>query len=109
MKVLQGIVLFGIAVVLAGCCGVPVGVPNTATPVVVDNGTQARVLVPCSNDNLCVRNSYEIAKDVWCPDNCFTGGVCCQKDYPVSYRSKNWDYESNRVEYIYMPRTLVVQ
>ena len=63
MKVLQGIVLLGAVVALAGCCGVPLGVPNTATPVVVDNGTQARVLVPCSNDNLCVRNTYEIAKD----------------------------------------------
>lgn len=88
------------ATIMAGC---------VATPVTVDNGTQSRILVPCTNDALCVRNTYEVAKDVWCPQNCLPGDDLCRRDYPVSYRSKNWEYETNRVEYIYMPRNLVVQ
>lgn len=100
------VVLFGC---LAGCCGVGSGVPNAAIPVVVDNGTQSRVLVPCTDDTLCVRNTYEVTKDVWCTEDRWFADQRCRRDYPVSYRSKNWEYETNKVEYIYMPRTLVVQ
>jgi hypothetical protein len=89
-----------VAAITGGC---------VATPVVVDNGTQSRILVPCVNDTLCVRATYEVARDVWCPTDCVSGDVRCRRDYPVSYRSKNWEYETNRVEYIYLPRTLVVQ
>jgi len=88
------------SVITAGC---------VATPVVVDNGTQSRILIPCTNDTLCVRATYEIARDVWCPTDSMLGDYRCHRDYPVSYRSKNSEYETNRVEYIYLPRTLVVQ
>jgi len=100
MKISLGMLLLLMATIAGGC---------VATPVVVDNGTQSRIIIPCTNDALCVRNTYEIAKDVWCPQNCLPGDYRCRRDYPVSYRSKNWEYETNRVEYIYMPRNLVVQ
>lgn len=68
---------------------------------VVDNGVQSRVLVPCNDDALCVRGSYDVALDTWCPQGC--------KDYPVSYRTKQWEYESSRVEYVYLPRIISVR
>lgn len=100
MRIYLVILLLLTVTVLSGCM---------ATPVVVDNGTQTRLLVPCTDDTLCVRNTYEIAKDVWCPPSCSPGDYRCLRDYPVSYRSKSWEYETNRVEYIHMPRKLVVQ
>ena len=100
MKISLGMLLLLMATIAGGC---------VATPVVVDNGTQSRIIIPCTNDALCVRNTYEIAKDVWCPQNGLPSDYRCRRDYPVSYRSKNWEYETNRVEYIYMPRNLVVQ
>lgn len=100
MRIGHWLLLLLAAVAVTGCA---------ASPVVIDNGTQSRILVPCTNDALCVRNTYEVAKDVWCPQNCLPGDYLCRRDYPVSYRSKNWEYETNRVEYIYMPRNLVVQ
>lgn len=100
MRICLGMLLLLMATIMGGCI---------ARPVVVDNGTQSRIIIPCTNDALCVRNTYEIAKDVWCPQSCLPGDYLCRRDYPVSYRSKNWEYETNRVEYIYMPRNLVVQ
>ena len=100
MKICLGMLLLLMATIAGGC---------VAKPVVVDNGTQSRIIIPCTNDALCVRNTYEIAKDAWCPQNCLPGDYNCRRDYPVSYRSKNWEYETNRVEYIYTPRNLVVQ
>lgn len=98
--------MFVVLLMVAITCGC------VATPVVVDNGIQSRVIVPCTNDSLCVRNTYEVAKDVWCTHNsCLQGyaNFACCLDYPVSYRSKNWEYETDRFEYIYKSRNLVVR
>ena len=93
MKAFLFLVAAVVASTLFGCA-------NGARPVMVDNGTQSRMLIPCTNDNLCVRSGYEVAKDAWCSKGCAAGDKCCNQDYPVSYRSKNWEYESNRYEYI---------
>lgn len=74
--------------VISGCC---------ATPLVIDNGTQSRVFTPCTNDNLCFRDTYNVTWDNSCS---FYG-----QGYPVSYRSKQSEYESNRVEYILLPQS----
>lgn len=92
-KFLLFLIAVSVLSIIAGCA-------NGAKPVVIDNGTQSRMLVPCTNDNLCVRSGYEVAKDAWCTSSCAVGERCCAQDYPVSYRSKSWEYESNRVEYI---------
>lgn len=68
----------------------------TSTPVVIDNGTRSRILTPCTTDSLCFRDGYEVAWDNWCPD--------AVADYPVSYRVKQSEYLSDRVEYILQPR-----
>ncbi len=70
-----------------------------ATPLVIDNGTQSRVFTPCTNNNLCFRDTYHVTWDNGCS---FYG-----QDYPVSYRSKQSEYESNRVEYILLPQNTV--
>jgi hypothetical protein len=74
-------------------------VAGCATPVVIDNGTQTKVFTPCNNDGLCFKDSYHVA---W--DNGYQSG--CQ-DFPISYRSKQSEYESNRVEYILLPQAEV--
>ncbi len=63
-----------------------------ATPVVIDNGSQFRVFTPCTNDTLCLRDTYNVAWDNWCPD--------VERDYPVSYRTKQSILNSNRTEFI---------
>lgn len=68
-----------------------------ATPLVIDNGTQTRVFTPCTNDNFCFRNTYNIAWD--------TGHTFNNRDYPVTYRTKQTEYESNRVEYLLLPQS----
>ena len=68
-----------------------------ANPLVIDNGAQSRVFTPCTNDNLCFRDTYNIAWDGGCSSY--------NQSYPVSYRSKQSEYESNRVEYILLPQT----
>jgi hypothetical protein len=70
-----------------------------ATPLVIDNGTQSRVFTPCTNNNLCFRDTYNVTWD--------NGHSCYGRDYPVSYRSKQSEYESNRVEYILLPQNSV--
>jgi hypothetical protein len=73
---------------ISGCC---------ATPVVMDNGNQSKVFVPCTDNNLCFRDSYSVAWD--------NSHSCYERDYPVSYRAKQSEYESNRVEYILLPKS----
>jgi hypothetical protein len=68
----------------------------TSTPFVIDNGTRSRVFIPCTTDSLCFRDGYDIVWDNWCPD--------AVADYPVSYRVKQSEYLSDRVEYILKPR-----
>lgn len=91
----QKIMISSIAIVLlAGCSTKQVATENQAvkrTEVIVMQGS----------------NSYEISKSAWCSSNNATSDVRCQHDYPVSYRTKQWDDESNRVEYIYTPRNMV--
>ena len=74
-------------------------VSGCAKPVVIDNGTQRRVFIPCTNDNLCFKDTYNVAWDNWCPS--------IYRDYPVSYRTKQSEYESNRVEYLLLPTSVV--
>ena len=90
MKKLLGVmVLVGC---VSGCCSVPV---------VLDNGIQSKVFTPCTDDNLCFRETYNIAWDRWCPLNC--------NDYPISYRTKQTEFESKKVEYILMPKSYIAQ
>ncbi|MDD2900543.1 MAG: hypothetical protein PHI31_17765 [Desulfuromonadaceae bacterium] len=70
-----------------------------ATPLMIENGTQSRTFTPCTNDALCFRDSYHVAWDNGYPYGC--------QDFPVSYRSKQTEYESNRVEYILLPPAAV--
>jgi len=65
--------LFGsiLASLLAGC----------ATPVLIDNESRGRTMVPCLNDTLCIRDTYSV---VWDNDN--------NRNYPVSYRAKQTEY-----------------
>lgn len=88
-RLLYLIVLLG---AVSGCC---------AKPVVIDNGTQSRVFIPCTNDNLCFKDTYNVAWDNWCPS--------MYRDYPVSYRTKQSEYESSRVEYLLLPTSVVVE
>ena len=83
MKRLVGLILLMGAV--SGC----------ATPLIVDNGAQSRVFIPCANDSLCIRDSYSIAWDYTC------SGM--YPDYPISHRSKQSEYQSDRVEFILTP------
>lgn len=72
-------------------------ISGCATPIIIDNGSQTRVFTPCTNNNLCFRDSYNIVWDNTSPYHC--------RDYPVSYRTKQSEYESNKVEYILLPRS----
>ena len=72
-----------------------------ATPLIIDNGNQRRVFIPCTNDNLCFRDTYNIVWDNWCPNN--------YRDYPVSYRTKQSEYESSKVEYILLPKSIMTE
>jgi hypothetical protein len=73
-------------------------ISGCATPLIIDNGNQSRVFTPCTNNDLCFRDTYNVAWDNWCQYNC--------RDYPVSYRSKQSEYESNKVEYILLPKSV---
>jgi hypothetical protein len=75
---------------VSGCC---------ATPLVIDNGNQSRVFTPCTNDGLCFRDTYNVAWDSSCSTDC--------RDFPVSYRTKQTEYESNKVEYILLPKSIM--
>lgn len=69
-----------------------------ATPLIIDNGTQSRVFTPCTNNDFCFRDTYSVAWENWCQNDV--------RDYPVSYRTKQSEYESNKVEYILLPTSL---
>jgi hypothetical protein len=75
-----------ISCIISGC----------TTPLLIDNGAQSKVFIPCENEIFCFRDAYNIAWDNWCP-NSF-------RDFPVSYRSKHSDYESIFTEYILVPK-----
>lgn len=77
---------------ISGCC---------AKPVVIDNGTQSRVFIPCTNDNLCFKDTYNVVWDKGCSS--------AYRDYPISYRTKQSEYESNRVEYLLLPTSVVME
>lgn len=62
-----------------------------ATPVAVTDGAHKRAFIPCSNDELCFRNTYGIARD----NNC--------SDFPVSYRNDDREYTTTNYEWIYRP------
>ena len=86
----QLVLLLVLPCFLFGCC---------ATPLVIDNGVQTRVFTPCTNNNLCFRDTYLVTWD----NGCSSYG----QDYPVSYRSKQSEYESNRVEYSLLPQNSI--
>lgn len=70
-----------------------------AAPLILDNGSQSRVFIPCTNNDLCFRDTYNVAWDNGCSYN--------YRDYPISYRTKQSEYESNKVEYILLNRTVI--
>lgn len=70
-----------------------------ATPVIIDNGSQSRVFTPCTNDHLCFRDTYNVAWDNWCPN--------VERDYPVSYRTKQSVLDSDRTEFILLRRSFI--
>jgi len=69
-------------------------------PVELYNGVNHRVIAPCTNDNLCFRDTHDVAWDSWCNWNPWEP-VAARHDYPVSYRTKQSEYETKRTEYIY--------
>ncbi len=50
----------------------------------VEVGPYGKTYVPCVDNKLCVRDTYSIAWDNGCRNNC--------QDYPISYRSKQTEY-----------------
>ena len=85
-KILWCIGLIACVSVLASCC---------ATPVVVEDGVRSRVFIPCTQDNLCFRNTYGVTRD-----------NSCNSDYPVAHRNNDSVYDSTRYEWIYQPRAI---
>ncbi len=81
MRILQSLLLLSLMVLLlAGC----------ATSTVLSDGTRTKVFTPCTNNTVCLtENLYDIVWDRTCAD------------YPISYRAKNYQYDSMRTEYIY--------
>ena len=74
-----------IGILMTGC----------ATSTVLSDGTRTKVLTPCSNNTVCLtENLYDIVWDRNCAD------------YPISYRAKNYEYDSMRTEYIYRQTVL---
>jgi hypothetical protein len=86
-----------LAGMVSGCAGIPL---------VLDNGAQRRIFTPCTNDNLCFRDTYDVSWDSWC-NWCNWGGCGPRQDFPVTYRTKQVEYEGKQVEYIYAPRVIV--
>ncbi len=72
-------------------------ISGCTTPLLIDNGAHSKVFIPCENEIFCFRDTYNIAWDNWCPNSC--------RNFPVSYRSKHSDYESNHTEYLLTPKT----
>ena len=81
----------------------------TTKPLMLDNGVQQRVFTPCTDDKLCFRDTYDVSWDTWrnwC-NWCDQGEVSSRRDFPVTYRTKQMEYESRKVEYIYSPRNYI--
>ena len=72
-------------------------ISGCAIPIAIDNGNNRRVFTPCTNDSLCFRDAYHVVWDNWCQNG--------TNDFPVSYRAKQTEYLSDRVEYIFLPNT----
>lgn len=77
------------------------GISGCARPVIIGNDTHSRVFTPCANDSLCFRDTYNIAWDSTCSHSL--------PDFPVSYRSKQSEYQSSRVEYILKPNPVELE
>ena len=84
---MKKLIVLAMLISIAGC----------SRPIIIDNGVQTRVFTPCTKDSLCFRDTYNITWDNWC---------AYDRDYPVSYRSKQTEYESSKVEYILLPKTV---
>lgn len=72
---------------VAGCA--------VSRPVEIEDGVRSRVFTPCTQDNLCFRNTYGVARDLYCGD------------YPVTYRSNDYEFESKRYEWIHQSHEVV--
>ncbi len=59
-------------------------VSGCATDLRSDNGSHRKIVTPCGNDNLCVRETYNVVWDNGIRNN--------SQDYPVSYRPKQTEY-----------------
>ena len=73
-------------------------ISGCATPVVIDSGNGIKIFTPCTTDDLCARDAYGVAWDDW-----YFGSL---RDYPVSYRTKQFEYESNKAEFILLPTSM---
>ena len=72
-----------------------------ATPLIIENGNQSRIFTPCTGDDFCFRDGYQVAWDSWS-----TGR---SRDYPVSYRANQSEYLSNKAEYILVPDSISME
>lgn len=72
-------------------------ISGCAIPIAIDNGNNRRVFTPCTNDDLCFRDAYTVAWDNWSQST--------SNDFPVSYRTKQTEYISKKIEYIFVPGT----
>ncbi len=76
---------------------------ETRTEVYLDGGTGQRMFSPCSDSRQCYRETYDLAWDSWC-SSCNYSDIRCRPSVPVTYRSKQVEYDGNRVEYVFTPR-----
>lgn len=75
--------LFAAAMLTAGCHG-------AGHTTVVDDGIRSKIFSPCANNSICFAdNLYAINWDNSCAD------------YPVSYRAKQYGFETTRTEYVH--------
>ena len=79
----------------------------TTKPLMLDNGVQQRVFTPCTDDRLCFRDTYDVSWDSWCNwcNWCNQGEQFSRRDFPVTYRTKQLEYESRKIEYVYTPKS----
>ena len=76
-------------------------ISGCATPLIIENGNQSRIFTPCTSDDLCFRDGYQVAWDNWSPGR--------SRDYPVSYRANQYEYLSNKAEYILVPDSVTME
>ena len=81
MRIIYMLLLLSLMMIfLVGC----------ATSTVLSDGTRTKIFTPCTNSTVCLtENFYDIVWDNTCAD------------YPISYRAKNYEFNSLRTEYIY--------